>query len=517
MDGAALAIRLLSIPEEKQREALFYMMQGQNRALPYGLKSLEGVSGKSCVAFIALFGFDARTAAQLAQQVMDDNPGCPLMRQLLPNIRQTVIDYGVHLQHHRLEQEARDMYGHTAWVEPDGEESLMIRLIDEMRSRRAHIRSELSPSDRPGFLLHISAWGDTFIEHALRGPIACALAPTNLPAIARDAPVTVLIHTTEQGIEAFRDHDAIAALQKICSIRYEVLPDWLVSPSSPLISNRVRWSRRVTSFALWDAYVRAQALGADFVSPGADAYYANTYLSGIRRHLRAGKKAVLTVPWRAQTQDFMAALASEGISTTGPSLNIPSDAGYRAQMASLHPSYRDLHPSADDPKRVPGDPVSVFFPRTDGFVIRCAQLYTAGVSKDAIPDDLICDLHTHDARFFSDLRGADDGEEMFHILRHPPEDLFYTVLDEGGIVAERGYVVDPATVAKSATKWCNQWMDWRNIRWAFEQEFVYRLPEGHRYDPPGHCSDESAFMAAVLSEYDGHWGSATAKAEAHGQ
>jgi hypothetical protein len=68
------------------------------------------------------------------------------------------------------------------------------------------------------YVVLIPAWGKQYVQQAIRYPIASMMAPNNLPAIARQAPVRVMFLTDRDSIPIINNHPFWQNVKEFCEL-----------------------------------------------------------------------------------------------------------------------------------------------------------------------------------------------------------------------------------------------------------------------------------------------------------
>jgi len=86
--------------------------------------------------------------------------------------------------------------------------------------------------DRPRLRFITMAWGEAYIKELFDITLAAALAPGNIPAMARLFDSTMIILTEEGWFERLRDHPAYKGVSKYCPVELRPIDEFITRPDA---------------------------------------------------------------------------------------------------------------------------------------------------------------------------------------------------------------------------------------------------------------------------------------------
>lgn len=176
--------------------------------------------------------------------------------------------------------------------------------------------------------LLIAIWGARYIHEFARISLPSYLAEGNIPHLASNADLEIVVMTTADSRAAFEDTPAFARLSVICPVRF-ILIDDLVTSGHYGVTLTLAFARGIRDSGRQQTDTHFLFLNSDFVlSDGS--------LASILRKLEAGSHCVLAPSLRARSEDVLAAL--EGRVDERGVLAIPSRDLVDLTLRSLHPT-----------------------------------------------------------------------------------------------------------------------------------------------------------------------------------
>lgn len=146
-------------------------------------------------------------------------------------------------------------------------------------------------------------WGETYIERFCALSLPSFLAPGNLPALAQETDLEVVIMTRRDDFAYFERNIAYKRLREVCAVRFVEIDD-LIATS-------------VYGVTLTLAYIRPIiACGEDmlhthFVFMNADFVLADGSLRALCKHIHDGRSIVLAPSFRSTAEEVEPKLESE--------------------------------------------------------------------------------------------------------------------------------------------------------------------------------------------------------------
>ncbi|MFM9970242.1 MAG: hypothetical protein ACKVQK_17770 [Burkholderiales bacterium] len=147
---------------------------------------------------------------------------------------------------------------------------------------------------RPKVKFLTAVWGEVYIARFASLALPSFLAPGNLPAMAKETTLEVVIMTRHSEIAHFEQHQTFRRLRDICPIRFVPIDDLITSA--------------VYGVTLTLAYARAviecgrDMLNTHFTFMNADFVLADGSLRSLCRHIMDGRSIVLGPSFRATAE-----------------------------------------------------------------------------------------------------------------------------------------------------------------------------------------------------------------------
>jgi len=171
-------------------------------------------------------------------------------------------------------------------------------------------------------------WGARYVEEFTRVSLPSFLAPGNLPHLAAETDLEILVMTSAASVPVFGEQPMFQHLQKLCRVRFILIDDLIASG--------------VYGVTLTLAYARGiQDSGADqtrthFVFMNADFVLADGALVTLLKALRAGHRCIMAPSLRATSETTLPRLAA----AAGPdgTLALPPRQMVRLAFDNLHPT-----------------------------------------------------------------------------------------------------------------------------------------------------------------------------------
>ncbi|MGP1397578.1 MAG: hypothetical protein ACTS3R_18905 [Inquilinaceae bacterium] len=172
-------------------------------------------------------------------------------------------------------------------------------------------------------------WGDRYIEEFSRVSLPSYLADGNLPHLAEQTDLEILIMTSESSRPAFDREPTIRALTALCPVRFVYIDDLITTG--------------LYGVTLTLAYVRGIAdSGPDqvetyFVFMNADFILADGAMRSLVERLRRGDRCIMAPSLRARSETILPALAAH-IDRDRHTLTMRPRDMVRLALENLHPT-----------------------------------------------------------------------------------------------------------------------------------------------------------------------------------
>ena len=329
-------------------------------------------------------------------------------------------------------------------------------------------------------VVKVAAWGEPYVRSFFYEALPCLLAPNNLPALAAEAPVDLVVYTHRPIRGLFW---AIPGL-KMTTVVMDDVPSCDDLPSG---RQKLAWTDA-------ESVRIARERGADWFSFQADTLVSDGFMSRVKS-LLASNLAVAGAPVRTAARAFRNLARSEREFT--------AERLRELSLRAMHPVTLDYF--VREPARViPADPHQFFFRSGDGFVTRTWQPCPYGVSFDALADAHVEESSTIDCHLIPNLPPS---AVYFH---KPTDDFYLTSLDDDdGIPTFGAFPMSASGIVDSIRKFSRSGNDLKVYARALEQRYVYPAFDGL----PGDCADEETTIAEIqealadeISLHDGGMG-----------
>lgn len=172
-------------------------------------------------------------------------------------------------------------------------------------------------------------WGARYIDEFARISLPSYLADGNLPALAANCDLEVLVMTSRESVPAFEGKSAFEALRRLCPVRFIFIDD--------LITTGVYGVTLTLAYARGIADSGAAQTETTFVFMNADFVLADGALATLRARLEAGERCVMAPSLRARAEAALPMLA-EAVDRDGARLAMPPRAMVRLAFDTLHPT-----------------------------------------------------------------------------------------------------------------------------------------------------------------------------------
>lgn len=143
-------------------------------------------------------------------------------------------------------------------------------------------------------------WGEAYISRFVGLALPSFLAPGNLPALAEDTDLEVVIMTRHKDITFFYQQAAFLRLRAICPVRFVTIDD-LMADGVYGVTLTLAYARPIIACG-------QEMLNTYFVFMNADFVLADGSLSSLCRHIKDGRAIVLGPSFRATAEAVEPAL-----------------------------------------------------------------------------------------------------------------------------------------------------------------------------------------------------------------
>lgn len=347
------------------------------------------------------------------------------------------------------------------------------------------------PREPSSTRISLAVWGETYVQAAAT-LFRSLLAPGNVPALASCGPVHIEIATDTAGRAWLERSPAVAEMRRHARIDFFLLDADILGYDRARLPGFQYWIMAACHYA---TVMRARHAGAHVSFMTADTILADGSLAAARRHIDAGKSAVLFAGLEVERAGFIAATGDDGQSVLAIK---PRDLVGHA-LAHLHPDTAALILE-------PGKTVSAAIPNPVMFPIEGGGLVQHGfhmgplmMSASILARRFTPDFLTADARL---TRLALDGDD--------PGASIKVVDDSDEIAAVSMSRQLPTSLSSKpfnaeelgvwASRWCFAMADVPYFEWCFRQRRALRGPgAAGAVAPPSPY--ETAIVDATLSAF----------------
>ena len=158
-------------------------------------------------------------------------------------------------------------------------------------------------TDRLKTRLLVAIWGDRYIEEFCQVALPSFLSPGNIPALAADTDLGVIIMTTHESIGKIQNDPDIARLQSICPIHYLFIDD-LITSGNYGVTLTLAYARGIQSCG-------AEQTETCFVFMNSDFILSDGSLRTLVERLKDGHRCVLAPSLRASSEPILPVLMSK--------------------------------------------------------------------------------------------------------------------------------------------------------------------------------------------------------------
>ena len=455
------------------------------------LPSLRLYSGLALACKIIGRTSDALNYAALALIV---KPNDLLGHVLLPPSE--LIYLGRQLVHHQQFDTAKRVFNTARSIAANDEYAFYADILAYQASLKAQAKQANAAAGRPT-VLNAVIWGEAFVARFLRYALPSLLAPDNLPALAAGGNVLFDIHTTQADIPLLRQSPAVQAVEQFADFSYTAIPDRFLhfKPTDDTPDS----DRLCVSGAQYASAIKARHSGADLSFIDCEGLYSTGFLTGAKRYLNDGYKAVAVMSPRARGQNIEAFLPDR-MDRVAIEIDAAALIGYAT--GNINKQLLNSFMRSDAPT-VYQDPLAALFRIPAGFVVHSFQFDMAMISNDFLPDDFAFDFHTADGRFLAELCKGRDPGPLIKTISNPDKEFAVINLDSGEEGTTRAFAefsVTPESCAASGLKWCGRKSDFSYFDWAFRQRFEFRMDDADTILPDSDMA-EDATVERILAAF----------------
>ena len=182
-------------------------------------------------------------------------------------------------------------------------------------------------SDRPKLKFLMAVWGADYIEAFCDVSLASYLAPGNLPHLATETDLEILIMTSEASLPSFETQPLFHRLRALCPVRFCVIDD--------LIATGIYGVTLTLAFARGIHDSGAAQTDTTFLFMNADFVLAEGALATMLARLKAGQRCILAPSLRARSEAVLPILRDRIDPSTG-TLAMPAREMVRLALDHLH-------------------------------------------------------------------------------------------------------------------------------------------------------------------------------------
>ncbi len=172
-------------------------------------------------------------------------------------------------------------------------------------------------------------WGERYIEEFAHCSLPSYLSRGNLPSLAQDFDLEILIMTTAESRLSFEREAAFGVLKSICPIRFIYIDD-LITTGIYGVTLTLAYARAVMDSG-------AAQVDTCFIFMNSDFVLADGALKALAERLRRGERCVMAPSLRARAETVLPTLLQE-VDTQRHTLTMRPREMVRLAFANLHPT-----------------------------------------------------------------------------------------------------------------------------------------------------------------------------------
>jgi hypothetical protein len=339
---------------------------------------------------------------------------------------------------------------------------------------------------QPGAIrLSIPVWGETYATAVCQNLLRSLLAPGNVPALAKEAAVTIELSTRESDRRTLEASPVLAALRQHAEIAFFVIPDHLTASDAPC--DFAYW---VMSAAHYGSAERARRSGGSVSFLTADMVLADGSLRAARRFIADGASAVLV---RALEVDREVLQRRGG---EGAALQLSPDELVRLALDEIRTKLpKDWNGRSGMPLEVAS---CAWLPIDGGIAVHGFHFLPLLVAPALIGRPFDFDLLTVDTRFMRLALGEAPPDGRIKTVDDAAEIAVVSTMRTGA-EPPPPQTLRPDRLGRWAAGWCFDPADAGYFEWCFGRRTVYR--PGRTDAVPGPSAAERAAVASVLSVF----------------
>jgi len=195
--------------------------------------------------------------------------------------------------------------------------------------REAARLSEGDTVDKPRVRFLTVIWGERYIEEFARVSLPSYMAPGNLPALAAETDLEVVVLTSSASVPQFSKEPIFDRLRTLCPIRFIVIDD--------LITTGVYGVTLTLAYARGIIDTGAEQTNTTFVFMNADFVLADGSLRTLAGRIKAGERCIMAPSLRAVSGPTVPQLEA-AVDQSSQTLSMPPRRMVRLTFDNLHPT-----------------------------------------------------------------------------------------------------------------------------------------------------------------------------------
>lgn len=341
--------------------------------------------------------------------------------------------------------------------------------------------------------LSLAVWGESYVRAAAM-LFRSLLAPGNVPALAARGRVHLEIVTSESERALLEATPALRALRDHAQIDFFIVDDEVLAYDRARLPGFQYWIMAACHYA---TVMRARHAGSHCSFLTADCIFADGSLAAARRHIDAGKAAVMFAGLEVERDGFLAAIGEDGSSV----LAITPRAMVGHALAHLHPDTTALilEPGQTNSAAIPNP---VMFRIEGGLIQHGFHMGPLMMSARLAMRDFAPDFLTPDTRLMRLALNGDDPDTHIKVVDDSDEIAAVSMSRQlPKTIASKPF--SPEDLGVWASRWCFTAQDVPYFEWCFRQRRALRGP-GAGPDLPAAADFEAGIVEAVASAYRRH-------------
>lgn len=172
-------------------------------------------------------------------------------------------------------------------------------------------------------------WGERYVKEFTNVALCSYLAPGNLPFLAAETDLEILVMTTQESRSTFEDDSAFAAVREMCPVRYIYIDD-LITVGMYGVTLTLAFARAIMESG------EAQT-ETHFVFANSDFFLADGSYRSLFERMNAGEGCVMAPSLRAISENVLPVLEKEALRGGGVLSMAPRDM-VQLTIDNLHPT-----------------------------------------------------------------------------------------------------------------------------------------------------------------------------------